>query len=93
MATAKKSKTPATTKKPVKPPVKKPTTVKRTTKKQVNTSSAQPDFFEIRFSSQSLYWIIFGVASIVFALWLYTLDAKVRDLYDQVDANSYSMHS
>lgn len=89
MATAKKAKPAATTKKAA----KKPTTVKRTTKKQVMGADAQTDFFEVRFSNQSVYWVIFGIAAIVFALWLFMLDAKVRDLYDQIDANNYNTSS
>lgn len=96
MATAKKTKAPVTTKtkKVVKKVAKKPTTVKHTTKKKARSSTAKnADFFEMRFSDQSIYWVIFGAAAIVFTLWLFMLDARVRDLYDQIDANNYNTSS
>jgi hypothetical protein len=73
----------------------KATAHKKTTKKRSATPKQTADsanFFEVRLTEQSLYWLIFGAASIAFALWLFSLDAKVRDLYDQVDANTNSMH-
>lgn len=80
-----------TTKKKV---VKKPVAVKRaTTKKSVKKTTQEPAFFEMKFTEQSAYWIIFGAVAIMFAIWLYTLDAKIRDLYDQVDANAYNLQS
>lgn len=42
-------------------------------------------FFTVKITDQSLYWLIFGIVAILFALWVYTLDARVRDLYDQID--------
>ena len=70
---------------------KKPTTVKRTiSKKRTSAASSQAPFMQPKFTQESLYWIIFGAVAILFAMWIYTLDAKVRDLYDQIDANTYS---
>ncbi len=66
---------------------------KKTPKKRLvvtRSSGIDETFFEVRLTEQSLYWIIFGAAAIAFTLWLFSLDAKVRDLYDQVDANTYS---
>jgi len=72
----------------------KATATKKAPKKSVKTtrqvqSRATTDFFEARITDQTLYWLIFGAAAIIFALWLFSLDAKVRDLYDQIDANTY----
>lgn len=84
MAKSTKAKT-VTTKKAVKKPV-----VKRTTKKHVAKKTADnTPFMQVKITDQTIYWLIFGVAAIVFAIWLYSLDAKVRDLYDQIDANTY----
>jgi hypothetical protein len=47
-------------------------------------------FFEFRITQQTLYWAILGVISIAFALWVYTLDARIQKLYDEIDANTYS---
>lgn len=73
----------------------KAATTKTSTKKRstaTKQASARSNFFEVRLTEQSLYWTIFGIASIAFALWLYSLDARVRDLYDQVDASTNSMN-
>lgn len=90
MATTATAKTKVTTKKVA----KKPAAARHAApKKKAASVAAQPAFFEARFTDQSLYWIIFGAAAIIFALWLFALDAKVRDLYDQIDANAYNMNS
>lgn len=70
--------------------VKKPVAKRTATKKSVSAkSSADTSFMQVKITDQTIYWLIFGAAAIVFALWLYSLDAKVRDLYDQIDANTY----
>lgn len=91
MAKATKAKTTTTTKKVVKKPA---VSAKRvTTKKRVSKQASEPEFMQVRVTDQTLYWLIFGAAAITFALWLFSLDAKVRDLYDQIDANTYSASS
>lgn len=67
---------------------KKPVVTKRVASKKATTSEP---FMQFRVTQQTLYWVIFGAVAIAFALWIYSLDAKVRDLYDQVDANHRSM--
>lgn len=47
-------------------------------------------FFEFRVTQQTLYWVIFGAVSIAFALWVYTLDARIQTLYDEIDASTYA---
>lgn len=81
---AKSAKAKTTTKSPAKKPAVKRAAAKKT------KAAAEPQFTEVRFTQQTIYWMIFGAASVIFALWLYTLDARIRDLYDQIDANSYS---
>ena len=76
----------------------KTTKTKKTTKKPQSVAKrivrkdtlSREEFFKIRFTDQTLYWLIFGTASILFALWVYTLDSRVRDLYDQIDKNTNS---
>lgn len=75
---------------------KRPTAKKSTPKKTARSATkaaAQQPFLEFRITQQTLYWLIFGAAAITFTMWLYTLDARVRDLYDQLDVNSYSLHT
>ena len=89
MATKTKANTKVTATKKVN---KKPSVAQKSAHRQKATAATSKQaFFDARFTIQSLYWMIFGAAAILFALWLYTLDAKVRDLYDQVDANTYNL--
>ncbi len=93
MAKATKAKTKPTTT-TAKKVTKKPSTVsKRVSTKKAAAKTQQPPFFQIRVTDQTLYWLIFGTVSILFAMWVYTLDARVRDLYDQIDINTYSADS
>lgn len=73
--------------------VKKAAPKKQTAKKHANNAVTQSQFMEARITDQTIYWLIFGAAAIVFALWLFSLDAKIRDLYDQIDANTYQLES
>lgn len=73
---------------------KKPAAAKRpAAKKTVKSAAKQPGFFEAKFTEQSVYWLIFGAVAILFAIWIYQLDSKVRDLYDQVDANNSALQT
>jgi hypothetical protein len=47
-------------------------------------------FFEFKVTQQTLYWTIFGAVAIAFALWVYTLDAGIQKLYDEIDRSTYS---
>lgn len=87
MAKTAKAKTKATTTKKV---TKKPASVAKKVTKKKEPAAVQPQFFQVKITDQSLYWLIFGAVCILFAVWVYTLDARVRDLYDQIDANTYS---
>lgn len=86
MAT-KTAKAKATTKKVAK---KQPTIKHVSSKGKASKAVTQSQFMEARITDQTIYWMIFGAAAIVFALWLFSLDAKVRDLYDQIDTNAYT---
>lgn len=87
MAKATKAKTKSTTKRVTKKPT---TAAKRVTTKKARRPAHEQQFMDTRLTQQTLYWFIFGVACIAFTLWLFTLDAKVRDLYDQIDENTYN---
>lgn len=68
-------------------------TTKKVTKRIASTkrrsaSASQSNFMDTKITEQTLYWFIFGAVAIIFALWLFTLDSKVRDLYDQIDTQT-----
>ena len=89
MAKATKPKTKAAV---AKKTTKKPVAKRPTTKRVVSKKSTEPPFMQFQITQQTLHWIIFGAVSIAFAIWIYSLDAKVRDLYDQADANINSIN-
>lgn len=86
MAKAAKAKATTTRKKTIKKPAG---AAKRVTTKKKSQAASSSNFFDFRVTEQTVYWLIFGAVSILFTLWIYTLDARVRDLYDQVDLNTY----
>lgn len=95
MAKAAKPKTKATTTKKTtvkKPTAKRPVTKRTVSKRTVAKRTEEEPFMQFKLTQQTLHWIIFGAVSIAFALWIYSLDAKVRDLYDQADANISSLN-
>lgn len=85
MATTKAKATPASSKHKAakkKAPVKKQAVVKRPAIELVPEN--QP-FFEFRITPQTLYWLVLGTVSIIFAVWIVTLDARIQKLYDEID--------
>ena len=75
----------ASTKSTAKKPVKRSAATKVTTKKRV--TSAERQFMEFKTSEETIYWIIFGVVSIMFALWIFSIDTRVQNMYDQIDSS------
>lgn len=53
-------------------------------------AAAEQSFFEFRITQQTLYWLVLGLVSIIFALWIVTLDSRIQKLYDDIDASTYS---
>lgn len=45
-------------------------------------------FFEFRITQQTFYWLVLGAVSIVFAIWIVTLDARIQKLYDEIDVTT-----
>jgi len=82
-----KSKTTSTRKKTT----KKPSTVAKRVTTKKKQAAPKRNFFEAKVTDQSLYWLIFGAVAIVFSLWIYTLDARIRSLYDQIDINTQNI--
>lgn len=78
---------------------KKPSTAKAsakrtakstTTKRNYATASASNNrpFMEARFSEQTVYWIIIGVAVIALAVWVLSLQAQINAMYDQIQVEA-----
>ena len=84
MATAKKK------------PTKKSTAAKPSARKTLASqkkavsfaSKSDVKFMQARFSEQTVYWLIIGVAVIALAVWVLSLQVKLDDIYDQIDAQT-----
>lgn len=86
----------STTKKVAKPAATKKTATaatkpkaKATVKSNVRQSRTK-DFMVVQFTRDTLYWLIFGVVTIVFVMWVMSLQHQINDLYDQIDASQMS---
>ncbi len=76
MATTKK-KSVKTTKKKVTKTVARPKAAARQEPKK-------PGFTSVRFNEQTVYWIIFGVATLAITIWLLSMYAKTLQIYDDI---------
>lgn len=88
----------ATTKKKVAP--KKTTTKKRansntaSTKKTSSASkSAASDFWQVRFTINTVYWLIIGAAVISTALITYNTNQQINDIYDRIELDNAATES
>ncbi|MBP7760686.1 hypothetical protein KA093_02730 [Candidatus Saccharibacteria bacterium] len=89
MATAKKK---SVKKAPVKKTVKKspvksasrPATVSHQTFKR---SANSTQFMQARFTEQTVYWLIIGAAVIGLAVWVLSIQVRLDDMYDSIDAS------
>ncbi|MGB3024078.1 MAG: hypothetical protein WBB39_04735 [Candidatus Saccharimonadales bacterium] len=87
MATAKK--------KPAKKPVSnksrtKSSPVKRSSgaKSVAAVSRSDRAFMETRFTEQTLYWLIIGVAVVALAAWVLSIQVQMNDMYDKLDVQN-----
>ncbi len=82
---------PATKKKPTKKPATRKTTPKKhVTKRTVSaraTKAKSSEFMQARFTEQTIYWLIIGVAVITLAAWVLSLQVQLNDMYDQIEAS------
>lgn len=83
MATKKKT----TPKKTVKAPAKKRTVraKKVAAMRSFRVSKPETPFFTLSFTRQSLYWLVIGVITIVFTLWILKLQSDIEAIYDSIE--------
>lgn len=88
MATKKTTARKAPAKKPApkKQPVKK-APAKKTSSRAAATKSTSA-FLETRFTEQTVYWLIIGVAVIALAAWVLALQVQLNEMYDAIDATT-----
>ena len=90
MATAKK--------KPSKKPTPKKSVKKSTTRVAARPSSVahrsfqrsanSTEFMQARFTEQTVYWLIIGAAVIGLAIWVLSIQVRLNDMYDAIDAQT-----
>jgi len=74
--------------------VAKKTTTKRPVAKKSTSHaahahvSAQKAFMKPRFSEQTLYWLIIGLAVLALAAWVLSLQIKTNNMYDDINTTS-----
>ena len=96
MATAKKvvkkkSVAPKTAKSTTKTAAKKKSVNKRQPSvhsKNISTSSSTSTFWQVKFTINTVYWIVIGIAVISTAIIAYNTNMQVNDLYDSIDAQN-----
>ncbi len=84
------SKKSAATKKPVakKAPAKKSVT------KRPGSKAAQVHkgpFMQAKFTEQTIYWLIIGVAVIALAAWVLSLQVQLNEMYDAIETTPSSI--
>ncbi len=64
----------------------------RTHKRSIRVQPATTQqFLDFRITEQTLYWVLFGAVAIFFTLWIFSVDARLQNLYDEIDARTYSL--
>ena len=85
MATAKKK---PTKKAPAKKSTVKAAPAKRTAPRVTSAaavSRSDRSFMEARFTEQTLYWLVIGVAVVALAAWALSIQVQMNDMYDKLD--------
>ncbi len=84
------SKKPAATKKPVakKAPAKK-SVAKRPVSKAAQTHHRP--FMQAKFTEQTIYWLIIGIAVIALAAWVLSLQVQLNEMYDAIETTPSSI--
>lgn len=54
----------------------------------VNIVPDTQPFMTFRMTTQTLYWLIFGVTILALGLWVLKLNLEIISLYDQIDQNN-----
>ena len=84
-ATTAKSTVSKKTAKVVKKPAKKSSKAKAAEVKSFKRCSEQQPFMTLKFTNQTIYWLIICVMAFTLGTWILKVQHDVLDLYDQVD--------
>lgn len=63
----------------------------RSSKSSVSVSS-DSQFLQARFTEQTIYWVIIGVAVLALATWVLSLQTQLDEMYNQIELTSQSSY-
>lgn len=77
---------------------KKPAaTTKKAAARKTNSKAApvvhQTNFFTVRPTIETAYWLVFGMAILALGVWVLNLTIKINAIYDQIDINQATVSS
>lgn len=67
---------------------KKKTTAKKQPSLRSFRPAAEQDFMSFRFTVQTVYWLILSVLVLALGIWVISLNTKINDIYNQIDASN-----
>lgn len=89
MATTKKSTKRSTARKPAVKRAPAKSSVSKVTyhpaKNAQSRATKKENFMTFRITHEACYWLIFGAAVILLALWVLSVNIKLNNVYDQID--------
>ncbi len=60
-------------------------TAKATVKRSVPKKTNENSFWQVKFTVNTVYWLAIGIAVVSAALFSYSTNLKVNEIYDQID--------
>ncbi len=76
-----------------KKPVAKKAPAKKTASKRPSSKAVQVHhrpFMQAKFTEQTIYWLIIGIAVIALAAWVLSLQVQLNEMYDEIEATNTS---
>lgn len=59
-------------------------------KSSAASARSNSEFMQPKFTEQTVYWLIIGVAVIALAAWVLSLQVQLNEMYDEIDAAASS---
>lgn len=56
-------------------------------------TTAETPFLTLRFTKQTVYWLVICAMAIVFTLWILKLQSDIEEIYNSIDANSSTLNT
>lgn len=85
------SKKTATTRKTPTKTRKKASTKKQPVLRSFRSYHDDTPFLTLKFTRQSLYWLILSLVILTMGLWVLYLNIKIQDIYNRIDMNNAYM--